>query len=72
MELRFCEYGAYRVGIHQLASQAKKSLAQAEEMPVMGAAARSYGTGCRLNRFATCALLVRRTGAEGAGLRIRR
>jgi hypothetical protein len=33
------------------ASQAKKSLAQAEEMLVTGAAARSYGTACRLNRL---------------------
>jgi hypothetical protein len=33
------------------ASQAKRSLAQAEEMLVMGAAARSYGTACRLNRL---------------------
>jgi hypothetical protein len=41
------------------ASPAKRSLAQAEEMLVMGAAARSYGTACRLNRLATRALLVR-------------
>jgi hypothetical protein len=33
------------------ASQAKRSLAQAEELLVMRAAARSYGTACRLNRL---------------------
>jgi hypothetical protein len=41
-------------------------------MRVMGAAARSYGTACRLNRLATRALLVTMTGAAGAGLRVRR